>query len=89
MHDRPKEEGVRCTIRSYVYPVNPPPHFDLGKPLTQEYPDGTTLRAVIEDLLGDSGPVGLIAVNGKLVTEWEATLDHGDYVDIFPLLGGG
>jgi molybdopterin converting factor small subunit len=33
--------------------------------------------------------VGVIAINGKLINEDDTSLNQGDHVDIFPLIGGG
>jgi hypothetical protein len=84
-----KTKSLSITIRCYALPSEGSPRFEWGRTFAQECPEGTTLRFIIQELLGPRAEVGLVAVNGKLERDWHALLAEGDHVDIFPLMEGG
>ncbi|NTW71611.1 MAG: MoaD/ThiS family protein [Eubacteriaceae bacterium] len=59
-----------------------------GKILDNEYNEGTTVLAVIQDLRIDEKDVAILLVNGRdgLLT---TVLTDGDTLSLFPPVGGG
>lgn len=53
-----------------------------------QLPVGKTVRDVIEELGLPASQVWVIRVNGEHVNPTR-TLNDGDYVELFPLVGGG
>ena len=54
----------------------------------REYPDGTTVGQVAEDLRLPEQELGIMLVNSRHV-KCPHTLTDGDTLALFPLLGGG
>jgi sulfur-carrier protein len=74
---------MRLTIKLFAtFQKN---RFDVA---SREYPTGTTLAAIVDDLAIPREEVGVLLVGGR-----HAELSHApaaaDTVAIFPLLGGG
>ncbi|WP_242655769.1 MoaD/ThiS family protein [Desulfofundulus australicus] len=53
-----------------------------------QYIEGLTVKKLLEQLNLNNGAVGLVLVNGKIASR-EIQLMRGDYVEIFPIFGGG
>ncbi|SHG78841.1 Molybdopterin converting factor, small subunit [Thermosyntropha lipolytica DSM 11003] len=53
-----------------------------------EYPEGTRVRDVIEELKIPLKELGIVFINGKDAS-LDAELKEGDVLSIFPLVGGG
>ena len=54
----------------------------------REYPAGTTVLAILNDLVIPEGEAAIIFVNGKHADPDHVMLD-GDTLSIFPPIGGG
>ena len=59
--------------------------FDIAD---REYPSGTTVGEIIEDLELPTEQLGVLMVNNRHV-ELNRVLDEGETLAIFPLVGGG
>jgi len=59
--------------------------FDIAE---RDYPDGTTVGQVVDDLELPHDKLGVLMVNHRHV-ELERTLADGETLAIFPLVGGG
>ncbi len=59
--------------------------FDVA---SREYPPGTTLGAIVDDLGIPREEIGVLLVGGRHASLADAPVP-GDTVAIFPLLGGG
>ncbi len=55
---------------------------------TRNYPDGTTVARIIEDLRIPEQELGIVLVNSRHVPLPHQLAD-GDALSLFPLLGGG
>jgi len=55
---------------------------------TSDYPEGTTIRQIIEELAIPEEELALILVNGR-DAELEQPLQNGDTLALFPPVGGG
>ncbi|AVX21481.1 MULTISPECIES: MoaD/ThiS family protein [Carboxydocella] len=55
---------------------------------TREYPEGTTVGRIVEELGIPEEELALILVNGRDV-ELEHQLTDGDTLSLFPPVGGG
>jgi molybdopterin synthase sulfur carrier subunit len=53
-----------------------------------DYPDGTTVKQVVDALALREGDVGTAIVNGR-EAELDQVLSGGDTLLLFPLVGGG
>ncbi len=64
--------------------------FRLGRFLaeTREYPPGTTVGRIIEELELPENELGAVFVNYRHA-EKDYQLQDGDILSIFPLVGGG
>ena len=54
----------------------------------REYPDGTTVGQVVEELRLSEQELGIMMVNSRHV-KLDRVLAEGDTLALFPLLGGG
>lgn len=54
----------------------------------KDYPDGTTVAEIIEDLKIDPGEVGIIMLNSRHCQP-DTQPKEGDALAIFPVVGGG
>lgn len=54
----------------------------------REYPDGTTVGQIVEELGLSEQELGIMMVNSRHV-KLDRTLAEGDTLALFPLLGGG
>jgi len=54
-----------------------------------ELPDGATVRTLLNLIKLDPSIVGVYQINKDKVVTIEYTLHQGDYIDIYPLFGGG
>ncbi|HEY6871854.1 MAG TPA: MoaD/ThiS family protein [Geobacteraceae bacterium] len=55
---------------------------------TRQYPDGTTVARIIDELRIPEQELGIILVNSRHVPSGHGLAD-GDTLSLFPLLGGG
>lgn len=55
---------------------------------TMQYPEGTTIQDVVDALNIDPPEVGVIFVNG-ISADLSQTLNDGEILSIFPMVGGG
>jgi len=46
-------------------------------------------NVLYDDRLGESHPLVMILRNGQSVSRLDTVLEDGDWIDIFPVLGGG
>jgi len=84
-----KKSSITIKVRSYVSPDRPIPGFRLGEAFKVNVKDGLTLKELLQDYFSEKAQeIGIMAVNGKLVSE-RATLSDEDSVDLFVLLDGG
>lgn len=54
----------------------------------RDYPPGTTCRAIIADVGLTEQELGIVLVNGRHAA-LETSLEEGDTLSLFPLVGGG
>lgn len=59
--------------------------FDIE---AREYPEGTTVAAIVDDLQLPREQLGILMINGRHV-ELDRVLADGETLAIFPLVGGG
>ena len=74
---------MRVTVKLFAY-------FRDNRFVTEvrEYQDGTTVGAVIDELLIDREEVGIIMINSKHC-KVDTILEDGNILAIFPVIGGG
>jgi molybdopterin converting factor small subunit len=60
--------------------------FDLAE---REYPPGTVIADIVDELQIPRAEIGILLVNGRHVGLGYKTLPGDDTISIFPLLGGG
>jgi sulfur-carrier protein len=75
--------SVRLTVKLFATFRNG--RFDVSE---REYPAGTTIANIVEELRIPKEEIGIMLVSGRHV-ELEHQPRPGDTVSIFPLLGGG
>lgn len=56
--------------------------------LQLQYEEGLTVKKILEQLNLNTGIVGLVLVNGRIVQS-DYKLAEGDSMEIYPLFGGG
>lgn len=59
-----------------------------GKILEREYKEGTYIREIIKDISIDVKDVAILLRNGKNA-KIDSVIMEGDYLSIFPPIGGG
>lgn len=59
--------------------------FDIE---TRDYPEGTTVGGVVDDLQLPREQLGILMINGRHV-DLDRVLAEGETLAIFPLVGGG
>ena len=59
--------------------------FDIEE---RDYPGGTTVGAIVDDLQLPREQLGILMINGRHV-ELDRVLADGETLAIFPLVGGG
>lgn len=64
--------------------------FRLGRFAIEEreYPEGTRVRDIVEELALSEQELGILLINSRHV-ELDRVLTEGDTLAIFPLVGGG
>lgn len=64
--------------------------FQVGrfKEEVREYPSGTSVRVLVDELLLSAPLLGTVLVNG-IHADFDDPLSDGDTICILPLLGGG
>lgn len=62
--------------------------IDRGKELLKDYPDGTTVTDLIDDIGIVEKDVAILLINGRDAT-LSQTLRDEDTISIFPPVGGG
>jgi sulfur carrier protein ThiS len=82
-------ELIRVTITSFLSPNEPVEGFKIGEPFTYQLAQNTSLGELIQRMFSRKiSQVGLIAVNGQIVSEG-VILCRGDRIDLYALLDGG
>lgn len=59
-----------------------------GKILEKEYPEGTSIKDILKDLKIAEEEVAILLKNG-ISSKMEVVPSDGDYLSIFPPVGGG
>jgi len=59
--------------------------FDIE---TRDYPEGTTVAAIVDELQLPREQLGILMINGRHV-DLDRVLADGETLAIFPLVGGG
>jgi sulfur-carrier protein len=74
---------MKVTVRLFAF-------FREGRFIEEvrNYPDGTTVTQVIFDLGIDINAVGVTMISSRHCS-LDATLQDGDQLGIFPMIGGG
>ncbi|MCL0065377.1 MoaD/ThiS family protein [Dehalococcoidia bacterium] len=80
---------IEIEIRLYATLRGYRPELKVGEPLFLNLDEGTTVKRVLEDVLGiPTKVVKLIFVNG-IHRDLDHVMADGDRVGIFPPVGGG
>ena len=58
------------------------------KILVRDYPEGTLIKNIVEDLEIDENDIAILLRNG-ISTKMDNKLSEGDTLSIFPPIGGG
>jgi hypothetical protein len=76
-------------VKSFIPPNEPMDDFHLGRAFKINLSGVITLGEFTQSFFyKDANQIGMITVNGQMVSE-KAVLFEGDKIDLYPLLEGG